>query len=116
VLPSSHEGQPIAVLEAASYGLAMILSDIAAHREIAMPRARYFKAGDIAMLAEHLETIFAAPIAEKLDDSERARVMARHDWHTIAQRTLAVYFDALSGASSGARAETAPGRKLTELS
>ncbi len=52
VLPSSHEGQPIAVLEAASYGLPVILSDIPAHREIALSRARYVEVGDIAALAE----------------------------------------------------------------
>jgi len=34
VLPSSHEGQPIAVLEALSYGCPAILSDIPAHRVI----------------------------------------------------------------------------------
>jgi glycosyltransferase involved in cell wall biosynthesis len=116
VLPSSHEGQPIAVLEAASYGLGVILSDIPAHREIAMPRARYFAVGDIASLAGHLEAVVAAPAAERLDAIERDRLMARHDWHTIAQRTLAVYFDALSGASSGGLAEDPAARKMRELS
>jgi glycosyltransferase involved in cell wall biosynthesis len=116
VLPSSHEGQPIAVLEAASYGLPVILSDIPAHREIAMSGARYFEAGDIATLAETLEAIFAAPIVEKLDAGERDRLLARHDWRTIAQRTLAVYFDALSGANSGAFAEDPAPRKMRESS
>ncbi len=116
VLPSSHEGQPIAVLEAASYGLPLILSDIPAHREIALPSARYFEVGDIATLAEQLEALFAMPAVEKLDAVERARLMARHDWHAIAQRTLGVYFDALSGTKSGGLAEEPPARKITEVS
>jgi glycosyltransferase involved in cell wall biosynthesis len=116
VLPSSHEGQPIAVLEAASYGLPVILSDIPAHREIAMSGARYFEVGDIATLADNLEAIFAPPIVEKLDAVERDRLLARHDWRTIAQRTLAVYFDALSGTNSGALAEDPAPRKMRESS
>jgi glycosyltransferase involved in cell wall biosynthesis len=108
VLPSSHEGQPIAVLEAASFGLPAILSDIAAHRELALPRARYAAVGDIAGLADHLRAAFAAPLSEKLDDIERARIMARHDWQIIARRTLAVYRDALSGASNGRVRDDAP--------
>jgi glycosyltransferase involved in cell wall biosynthesis len=104
VLPSRFEGQPIAVLEAASYGLPVILSDIAAHREIALSHARYAKVGDIGALAKHLEEIFAAPETARCDPLERARLLARHDWTTIAQRTLAVYCDALSGAKRGAPA------------
>jgi glycosyltransferase involved in cell wall biosynthesis len=115
VLPSSHEGQPIAVLEAASYGLPVILSDIAAHREIAIPRARYFAVGDVAALAAHLAAVCAAPAGEKLDAEECADLMARHDWHTIAQRTLAIYCDALSGSSSGIFAASSRAAKIEEL-
>jgi len=116
VLPSSPEGQPIAVLEAASFGLPVILSDLPAHREITLARARYFKVGDIAALSAHLAAMFAAPVVEKLDAVERARLMARHDWHNIAQRTLAVYFDALSGTKSGGLADATSARKMRELS
>jgi glycosyltransferase involved in cell wall biosynthesis len=112
VLPSSHEGQPIAVLEAASYGLALILSDIPAHRELALSGARLIALGDVAALAHQLETFFAAAIPERMATHERDRVLAKHDWLNIAQQTLGVYFAALSNDGRAA----APAARIRELS
>jgi glycosyltransferase involved in cell wall biosynthesis len=116
VLPSSHEGQPIVVLEAVSFGLPVILSDIPAHREFGLANARYFTVGDIAGLAEHLAATFATPIVAKSDPTEQTRILGAHDWRSIAQRTLAVYVDALSATGSGCAAADAPTRNGREPS
>lgn len=96
VLPSSHEGQPLAVLEAASYGLPLLLSDIPAHREIGIPETRFFSVGDIKMLASQLAAILAKP-GRGLNSTTRTQVMSRHDWRLIAQRTQGAYLSVFLG-------------------
>jgi glycosyltransferase involved in cell wall biosynthesis len=100
VLPSSHEGQPIAVLEAMSYGCAVILSDIPAHREIVRSHAQFVPIGDIAALAQRLNEVFCASTTRRLDVAECGRIMKIHDWRQIARDTLDVYLAALAGASA----------------
>ena len=47
VLPSYHEGLPIALLEAMSYGLSALVSDIPANKEVKLPSECYFQCGDV---------------------------------------------------------------------
>ena len=105
VLPSSHEGQPIAVLEAMSYGCPVVLSDIPAHREIGTSSAQFVRVGDVAALADRLDAIFRTGRAPRLDADERERLMQRHDWRQIARLTLGVYHAALSGRRRSARCD-----------
>ena len=94
VLPSSHEGQPIAVIEALAYGCPLILSDIPAHREIECAAARYVPSGDIDALAEFLREQIRNPPDRKSFMADRERILRRHDWRSIARHTLDVYLDA----------------------
>jgi glycosyltransferase involved in cell wall biosynthesis len=100
VLPSSHEGQPIAVLEALSYGCAVVLSDIPAHREIRAAGARYFPPGDVAALTDQLDATCEDAPRRTRDDGERARIIKTHNWRRIAEETLAVYEAALRKSAS----------------
>jgi len=96
VLPSSHEGQPIAVLEAMSYGCPTILSDIPPHREIGASNTQFVPVGDVATFAERLQEAFGAANSQRLDTCEQERFMTDHDWGHIARRTLDIYRAALA--------------------
>jgi glycosyltransferase involved in cell wall biosynthesis len=95
VLPSSHEGQPIAVLEAMSYGCPTVLSDIPPHREIGASNSQFVPVGDVAALAERLDATFGGGTGRRLDGVEREGLMRNHDWGQIARHTLEVYTAAL---------------------
>ncbi len=101
VLPSSHEGQPIAVLEAMSYGCPTILSDIVPHREIGASNSEFFGVGDIAALAERLSATFSSATERRLDGVERERFLQNHDWRQIARHTLDVYVAARADGGGG---------------
>ena len=109
VLPSSHEGQPIAVLEAMSYGCPAILSDIPAHREIAGASVQFVPVGDVAALARRLDATFLAPTRRRLDIAEQERLMQAHDWRQIARHTLDVYLASLPGATRAAHSDILSG-------
>ena len=85
VLPSSHEGMSIALLEAMSYGLPVIVSDIAANKDMGLPEECYFKLGDIEQLSNKLK---------RNADDEFSMInynMKEYDWDDIAEKTFEVY-------------------------
>ncbi len=91
VLPSSHEGLPIALLEALTFGLPALASDIPANLELALPAASYFPTADVKALAAKLETLAQTPLDEAARESRRRWVTEQYDWGRIARQTYAVY-------------------------
>jgi glycosyltransferase involved in cell wall biosynthesis len=91
VLPSSHEGLPIAMLEALSYGLPVIASDIPANLEVGLVPDSYFPLGDVAALARLLERAVSNTGTAESRDVRRRWVESRYDWDTIAGQTMRVY-------------------------
>jgi glycosyltransferase involved in cell wall biosynthesis len=91
VLPSSHEGLPIALLEALTYGLPVLASAIPANLEVALPEGSYFPVGDVKGLAAKLMVLSKAPIDEDARESRRRWVTEQYDWGRIAKQTYAVY-------------------------
>jgi glycosyltransferase involved in cell wall biosynthesis len=95
VLPSSHEGLPISLLEAMSYHLPVLASDIAANLEIGLPSANYFSVGDKQDLRKKLSAILAS------ETSRVAYPMEKYNWQHIAAQTIAVYQRCLAGNDAG---------------
>ncbi len=91
VFPSSHEGLPIALLEALSYGLRVIASDIPANLEIGLPAQHYFPLGNVEVLAERMREFAERPLTEGEREEYRQWVASRYDWNDIALETCAVY-------------------------
>jgi glycosyltransferase involved in cell wall biosynthesis len=91
VLPSSYEGLPIALLEALSYGLPVIASDIPANREIDLPAHHYFPLGDVAALADTLQSFARQDWPAEQMSETRTWVVNRFDWHTVAAQSLNIY-------------------------
>lgn len=85
LLPSRTEGLPIALLEAMSYGLDVLVSDIPANRLPQLAPDDFFKAGDVDNLAARLNEKAAAVKRRREYDLEP------YNWDNIARRTVEVY-------------------------
>ena len=84
-LPSSHEGLPIALLEAMSYGLPVITSSIPANLEVGLDVKCYHEVGDVNALASKIETIISQPLQRIKYD------MSKYDWNVISNQVVFIY-------------------------
>ena len=84
-LPSSHEGLPIALLEAMSYGLPVVVSDIPANMEVGLSERDYFSLGNIEELTAKLKAIVWAPL-QRIDYD-----LSKYNWDKIAKQVACIY-------------------------
>ena len=91
VLPSSHEGLPIALLEALSYGLPVLASDIPANLEVGLSAEQYFPLGNVEVLADRIKRQSIKGLTAVARESSRVWVTQRYDWQDIAEKTRGVY-------------------------
>ncbi len=85
-LPSSHEGLPIALLEAMSYQLPVVTSAIPANLEVGLDSDCYHQVGDVTALSNKLERICSSPLQRVTYD------MSKYDWDVIAKEVNDIYY------------------------
>lgn len=89
VLPSSHEGMPITLLEAMSFGRKVLASDIPAHIAIDLPKDNYFRLNNM--------DDFVRKIRSLLYNGQEGQTydLTPYNWDHIALQTKKVYQDIL---------------------
>ena len=91
VLPSYYEGLPISLLEAMSYELPCIASDIPGNRNVELSEDRYFEAGNSRELAEKMRQYINRKLTPEEGRKQLDIIAERYDWNKIAVKTLKVY-------------------------
>jgi glycosyltransferase involved in cell wall biosynthesis len=89
VIPSYHEGLPIALLEAMSYGLNIIASDIPANLEVPLPKEYFFPVGNVLALADLLKKSMCSSVPNDFSNI----ISTEYNWDKIADKTRRVYLD-----------------------
>ncbi|MDH5570632.1 MAG: glycosyltransferase family 4 protein [Gammaproteobacteria bacterium] len=91
VMPSYHEGLPIALLEAMSYDLPVLVSDIPANLEVELNNSDYFKLGD--------DDDFVNKLKMKSEQSDlpdySKKLNKEYNWDIVAKETYKVYKELL---------------------
>lgn len=91
VIPSYYEGLPIVLLEAMSYGVSCVASDIPANRNIKLDDDRFFNVGDIRLISEKIKEYIDEPWNAEDRNRQINMIAEKYDWNIIADETLIVY-------------------------
>ena len=92
VAPSEQEGMPLSVLEAASFGRPMLLSDIKAHRWMFAQNPFFFKSKNVKDLKFNLEFLLRNPQTLSYRAKLTKKYAQKHyDWDNIVEEIILKY-------------------------
>ena len=85
VLPSSHEGLPITLLEAMSFSRKVLASDIPANLAVGLPKENYFRLNDLDDMINRIRLLLDS------EGGSQSYDISKYNWDNIAQQTEAIY-------------------------
>jgi glycosyltransferase involved in cell wall biosynthesis len=92
VLPSDVEGMPLSLMEAMSFGNAVLVSDIAENVKVGDAFAVFFEHGNVADLTEKLFLLLTHPdVVREYKSLTTDYILKNYSWDEITKQTLAVY-------------------------
>ena len=92
ILPSNVEGMPLSLLEALSYGNAVICSDIPENTDVIGDCGIPFRKGDVRDLTEKLhQTLLDTALVQRLKESAADYICGRYSWDHVVEETLQLY-------------------------
>ncbi|MEO8685184.1 MAG: glycosyltransferase family 4 protein [Devosia sp.] len=90
-LPSTHEGMPIAALEAMSMQRPLVISDIPPNLDLGLPATCYHEVTSVESLAERLRETLDRHAGEAIPMQDWSSYLEPYDWSIVAGQTLALY-------------------------
>lgn len=95
-IPSNLEGMPLGLLEAMSYGNAVIGSDIDEIAEVVEDKALLFHKGDVCDLKRRMLELLEHPeTVEKMRAESGSFILLKYNWDEVADKTIEQYYRAL---------------------
>lgn len=93
ILPSYYEGLPISLLEALSFGITCLASDVPGNRSIELPDQNYFSPDDILELSSKI-ALYTQCVRPR-NEQQILMIREKYSWDKVAQQTIEVYEHAL---------------------